>query len=230
MSVSEEITSSLIDEYLNFLNLCLSRTIFQVDHSSLFSVKNEILINSLKGSLEIFHQDLIRYNQTLSSSIRSMFLNPPLLAVFFYRLSHQLYLNKVSLLPDILAVTSRQLTGTEIYYSADIGPGFLLVHGLGTVIGSRSRIGSNFTCYHQVTIGSKGGEGGDDKPKIGDNVIIYVGAKVLGDFQVGEKTIIGANSILLKSTSGLCIVAGQPAEVKKNLTEQEFLKYYKYKI
>ena len=37
--------------------------------------------------------------------------------------------------PDLIATASRQLTGIEIYYSAEIGPGIKIIHGTGTVIG-----------------------------------------------------------------------------------------------
>ena len=59
-------------------------------------------------------------------------------------------------LPAILATVARQLTGTELFYSAVIGPGLKLIHGIGTVIGAHCEIGGRFTADQGVTIGVRG--------------------------------------------------------------------------
>lgn len=40
----------------------------------------------------------------------------------------------------------------EIYYSSEIGEGFRINHGVGTVIGARAHIGDNFTIHQNCTI------------------------------------------------------------------------------
>ena len=208
---------------LEFIKLCISKTSLDKDYVKLINSKE--LASSIEETIEIFKTDLARYNMELDFD--KLLFYPYIQAIFFYRLCHNLFLKKVELLPDVLAVVSRHMSGMEIYYSAEIGPGLKVVHGLGTVIGARSKIGSNFTIYQGVTIGSKGGKQAKERPVIGDYVIVSTGAQVLGLITVGNKVIVGANSVLLKSVPSNCVVAGIPAEIKKeNLSDQAFYDFY----
>ena len=54
-------------------------------------------------------------------------------------------------------------------------------HGTGIVIGETATIGDNCSLLQGVTLGGTGKETGDRHPKIGDNVMIGAGAKVLGN-------------------------------------------------
>ena len=49
--------------------------------------------------------------------------------------------------------------------------------------------------YQNCTIGDRKG----GRPTIGNNVIIYAGAMILGDISIGDNCIIGANSVVTKS-------------------------------
>jgi serine O-acetyltransferase len=183
---------------------------------------------SLADSLALFITDLARWEwrpETPGALFERLLLFPNLQVAYFYRLSHALFLRGVRLVPDIIAVLARWMTGVEIYYSAKIGPGLKVIHGLGTVIGANCRIGDNFTIYQGVTIGDKLGEqtGLDQRPEIGNYVIACAGASILGPIRVGDKTVIGANAVVLKSLPGRCIAIGCPASVKvENLSDQRF--------
>ena len=50
-------------------------------------------------------------------------------------------------------------------------------------------------------------------PKIGDNVIIYAGAVIVGDVEIGANCIIGANSVVTKSIPDNSIAVGAPAKI-----------------
>lgn len=65
----------------------------------------------------------------------------------------------------------------------------------------------------QVTIGGKSNI--PRVPRIGSNVYIGTGSKILGDIEISDNVIIGANSVVLKSVPSNCIVAGNPARVIK---------------
>ena len=73
-----------------------------------------------------------------------------------------------------------------------------------------AQYGKNTTIYHQVTIGSS-----DTKtaPAIGDNVIIYPGAKIVGNIKIGNNVIIGIGSVVVKDIPNNAIVAGVPAKI-----------------
>ena len=79
---------------------------------------------------------------------------------------------------------------------ARIGPGLCLIHPANILIGSGAKIGENCLIFHEVTIGSGPIPG---EPKIGNNVDIYIGARVLGGIEIGDRCMIGANCVVKKS-------------------------------
>jgi len=88
-----------------------------------------------------------------------------------------------------------------------------LPHPTGIVIGGNGNIGENVSIYQNVTVGSRGQDCENYFPEIGDDVIIYSGAKVLGDIDIGNDAIIAANSVVVEDVPEGGIVAGAPAEV-----------------
>lgn len=56
---------------------------------------------------------------------------------------------------DLYSLLGRVIGQIEIYYSSEIGEGFRINHGVGTVIGARAHIGDNFTIHQNCTIGDK---------------------------------------------------------------------------
>lgn len=88
----------------------------------------------------------------------------------------------------------------------------MLDHATGIVIGETAVIGDDCSILQGVTLGGTGKEVGDRHPKIGNGVLISVGAKVLGNIKVGDKAKIAAGSVVLKDVEPLCTVAGVPAK------------------
>jgi serine O-acetyltransferase len=101
----------------------------------------------------------------------------------------------------------------DIHPAARIGIGIMLDHGHSVVFGETSVIGDNVSILHGVTLGGTGKETGDRHPKIGDNVLIGAGAKVLGNITVGACSRIAAGSVVLKDVPPCKTVAGVPAEI-----------------
>ena len=62
-----------------------------------------------------------------------------------------------------------------------------------------------------MTLGGTGKEAGDRHPKIGDGVLISANATILGNITVGEGSMIGAGSLVLKPVSPHTMCAGIPA-------------------
>lgn len=101
----------------------------------------------------------------------------------------------------------------DIHPAARIGIGIMLDHGHSLVFGETCSIGDKVSILHGVTLGGTGKEGGDRHPKIGDNVLIGAGAKVLGNISVGHCSRIAAGSVVLKDVPPCKTVAGIPAKV-----------------
>lgn len=93
--------------------------------------------------------------------------------------------------------------------TAVVGKGLRMPHYVGTVIGGGVVMGQDCVVYHQVTLGQSRGV----FPTIGDDVIMYSGAKIVGDVRVGSGAVIGANAVVTSDVPAGAIVAGVPAKV-----------------
>ena len=138
---------------------------------------------------------------------------PGLHALLVHRLAHFLYVIGIPILPRVVSHISRMLTGIEIHPGATIGRGLFIDHGMGVVVGETSEIGDNVTMYQGVTLGGTGQERGKRHPTIGDNVMIGVGAKILGAITVGENSKIGAGAVVLNDVPPNSTAVGVPAKV-----------------
>ncbi len=105
------------------------------------------------------------------------------------------------------------MTGIEIHPGAEIGENFFIDHGMGVVIGETTRIGRNCTIYQGVTLGGVSLHKGKRHPTLEDNVIVGVGAKVLGPNTIGEGSRIGAASVVISDVPPGSTVVGVPGRV-----------------
>ena len=114
-----------------------------------------------------------------------------------------------------LETMNRFLTGADIACSAEIGEGLSLPHPNGVVIGGLCVIGRNCTIYQQVTLGYRGDhDPSDGQPRLGDNVLVGAGAKILGPITIGDGARIGANAVVVTDIPAGALAVGVPARVK----------------
>ena len=128
---------------------------------------------------------------------------PAFTAISAYRIAHELYIMNVPLVPRIITEYAHRLTGIDIHPGATIGKHFFIDHGTGVVIGETSTIGERVKIYQNVTIGAKSFAAEPDgtlvkgikrHPDIGNDVVIYAGATILGgDTVIGDNCVIGGN-------------------------------------
>jgi serine O-acetyltransferase len=112
-----------------------------------------------------------------------------------------------------MAARTASLTGADIAPNAKIGSGLKLPHPHGVVIGHGCEIGSDCTILQGVTLGERYTSEGHKYPKIGDNVVIGAGAKLLGGIEVGSRAKIGANSVVLRDIPCGATVVGVPGRL-----------------
>jgi len=89
-----------------------------------------------------------------------------------------------------------RLFNVDVWAGADgarIGPGLRLIHPANIIIARDVEIGENCLIFHEVTLGTGNVPG---KPKIGSNVDIYPGARILGGVVIGDRSMIGANCVV----------------------------------
>ncbi len=99
----------------------------------------------------------------------------------------------------------------DIHPGARIGKGIMIDHATGVVIGETAVIEDDVSMLHSVTLGGSGCVKKDRHPKIRRGVLIGVGAKILGNIEVGEGAKIGAGSVVLEPVAPHTTVAGVPA-------------------
>ena len=138
-----------------------------------------------------------------------IFAYPGLFAITVYRLAHVLYTLKVPMIPRIMTEHAHSITGIDIHPGATIGRYFFIDHGTGVVIGETCIIGERVKLYQGVTLGAKSfdldEEGNPVKgvhrhPRVGNNVVIYAGATILGgDTCIGDNSVIGGSVWLTRS-------------------------------
>lgn len=134
-------------------------------------------------------------------------------ALVTHRFAHALWSDGRRDFALYLQSQSSRIFGVDIHPAARVGRGIMLDHASGIVFGETAVVGNNCSFLHSVTLGGTGKEGGDRHPKIGDNVMIGAGAKVLGNITVGNCCRIAAGSVVLQDVPPETTVAGVPARV-----------------
>ncbi|MCX5853493.1 MAG: serine acetyltransferase [Deltaproteobacteria bacterium] len=131
-----------------------------------------------------------------------IFSYPGLFAITVYRIAHQLYHQKIPLIPRIMTEYAHSRTGIDIHPGAHIGESFFIDHGTGVVIGETTTIGRRVRLYQGVTLGAlslsreecENLRNKKRHPLIEDDVIIYANATVLGgNTVIGARSVVGGN-------------------------------------
>jgi serine O-acetyltransferase len=132
-------------------------------------------------------------------------------ALVTHRFAHELWNLGRSDFALYLQSQSSRIFAVDIHPAARIGIGVMLDHATDIVIGETAVVGDGCSILQGVTLGGTGKETGDRHPKIGNDVLISVGAKVLGNIKVGDCSRVGAGSVVLKEVPPRTTVAGVPA-------------------
>lgn len=141
---------------------------------------------------------------------------PGFMAIALFRIANALLHLDIPLIPRILTEYAHAKTGIDIHPGADIGEYLYIDHGTGIVIGETTVIGNHVKLYQGVTLGALSVEkymaNQKRHPTIGDHVIIYSGATILGgDTIIGHDSIIGGNVWLTRTVQPFSTVYHQSA-------------------
>ncbi len=153
----------------------------------------------------------------------TIFCYPGVDAIMTHRVAHELYKLEVPLLPRIIQEMVHSRTGIDVHPGATVGDSFFIDHGGGTVIGETTHIGNHVRIYQGVTLGNKSFQVDDSgrmirgtkrHPTIGDRVVIYADACVLGgDTIIGDDCIISGSVYVTQSVPAGHIVRQEKPEL-----------------
>jgi serine O-acetyltransferase len=165
-----------------------------------------------------FFKRLPGVHRVLTSDLNTMFNSDPaarsvhevllaypgFYAIAIHRVAHELWGYNVPVIPRLLTEYAHFKTGIDIHPAAEIGERFLIDHGTGVVIGETCQIGNDVKIYQGVTLGalSVSRDHAETKrhPTIGDRVVIYANATILGgNTFIGNDSVIGGNVWITQS-------------------------------
>jgi serine O-acetyltransferase len=130
-----------------------------------------------------------------------------------YRIAHWLWRQDRKAMALFFQSRVSELFAVDIHPAARLGRGLMIDHATGVVIGETAVVEDDVSIMQDVTLGGTGKESGDRHPKIRRGVLISLGAKVLGNIEVGEYGRVGAGSVVLKSVPAGCTAVGVPAKL-----------------
>jgi serine O-acetyltransferase len=110
-----------------------------------------------------------------------------------------------------LSTGLRFVSGIELNREATVGSDLHLVHGWNVKVHPSTVLGDRVGLMHDVTLGTTPER--PFAPKIGNDVFIGAGARVLGDVTVGDGARIAANSLVLSDVPPGATAIGVPARV-----------------
>lgn len=96
-----------------------------------------------------------------------------------------------------------------------IGAGLKLDHPFATILNAE-KIGKNFRCKNNITIGNKNDDD-NQRPIIGDNVYVGANSVIIGKIQIGDNVVIGAGSVVVKDIPNNCVIVGNPAKILRKI-------------
>ena len=154
-----------------------------------------------------------------------MICYPGFYAISIYRLAHELQLLNTPLIPRIMTEFAHEKTGIDIHPGAKVGEYFFIDHGTGIVVGETTTIGDHVKLYQGVTLGARSFELDENgnpvkkikrHPDIGNHVVIYANATILGgDTVIGDGCVIGGNTWLTHSVPAGSTIAYSSSEDRK---------------
>jgi len=149
---------------------------------------------------------------------------PGLHAMVAHRFAHAMHELGIPLVPRMVAEIAHRRTGIDIHPGARIGPGLFIDHGTGVVIGETTVIGTQCRIYQGVTLGAltpeldRGGRierGQKRHPTLGDRVVVYAGATILGgETVIGDGATVNGGVFLVQSVPAGSVAQAPRPEVK----------------
>ncbi|MDR7145207.1 serine O-acetyltransferase [Rhizobium sp. BE258] len=164
------------------------------------------------GLLELISEDFKTQREGL--------LSQGFWALFVYRLSHPRMKCRIPVvrqlwgLANLLMLKFIEVTcGISLPEAATVGRRLQIEHFGSIIIHGAAVIGDDCLIRHCVTLGNKSSDRPMEAPRLGNNVNIGAGAKIIGNVLIGDFASIGANAVVTKDVPARSIAVGVPAKI-----------------
>ena len=165
-------------------------------------------------------------------SKKAFLLSPSMMITFWLRIGSWLQSKKnlfakIAIIPvKIIYKFNALLTGIQFPIGTQLGGGIRFKHYSGIVIAGSVVVGENCTIHHDVTIGRVFNGKKSGVPTLEDHVVIFPGAKIIGNVHIGSHAVIGANAVVINDVPPYAVVAGNPANVVSSDSRKCFDEYW----
>jgi len=167
--------------------------------------KFEESLPTLKNSLNLDLKFFMESDPAACCEEEVVLAYPGFKAIVAYRVAHVISDLGYNVEARIITEDAHSKTGIDIHPAAKLACPLFIDHGTGIVIGETTISGKNLKIYQGVTLGALSLKDGSKirgvkrHPTIGENVIIYAGASLLGDITIGNNVTIGSNVFITES-------------------------------
>jgi serine O-acetyltransferase len=203
-AIHEKLTAQISKAFIHECNRLGKSCVTCVEQGGRMSVEFLKRIPMIRDMLKGDVKAAFKNDPAARSSDEIIFSYPGIKAIAYYRVAHELWVMKVPIIPRIITEIAHSATGIDIHPGSKIGKDFFIDHGTGTVVGETCEIGNNVVLYQNVTLGSLNFPRDDTgevirdlkrHPTVGNNVIIYSGATILGgETRIGDNVVVGGNA------------------------------------
>jgi serine O-acetyltransferase len=172
----------------------------------------------IRSDLDRFTETFALRGQPFSRSkvvFESLVFKAGFQAVLLYRFAHWCHQRHWTYIAWFFSRLNIAITGAEIEFNAEIGPGMFISHPVGIVIGRGTRIGSRVTIFQGVTCGARSWrpDAIGQFPTIGDGCYLFAHATVLGPIRIGNECTIGAHALVVRDVPDRGVARGALAVI-----------------
>lgn len=163
---------------------------------------------------------IVERDPACDSPLQPLLFFKGFMAISTYRVAHSLWGDDRRDLAYYFSSLVSEVFAVDIHPAARIGCGIMLDHATSFVVGETAIIEDNVSILHEVTLGGTGKQTGDRHPVVRSGVLLGAGAKILGRVEIGEGAKVGAGSVVLTDVAPHTTVAGVPAQVVGESSEE----------
>lgn len=137
-----------------------------------------------------------------------------------HRCAHELWHRGRRAVAALIQSRVSECFGMDVHPAASLGPGLMVDHATGVVIGETAVVGRDVTMLHAVTLGGTGKQRGRRHPRVGDNVMLGAGSSLIGCINIGAGAKVGAGTTVVADVPMGATIVGVVGVQKRKRTKQ----------